>query len=144
MSQEIQSEDPVLERIDELRERSKAAERTYEYVHSEHDAECSPSDMLHTLRQDESLALEYRDNDGRTVVCALTDNTGKSRYPVWEHSKYDSETRSRTIEPLRDVKARLEARSPRIRLREETPLAGLEAPNDWDRLKGDREGYNGP
>lgn len=144
----LQDHDPVLERLDELRENSKAAERAYQYVDTEHDADCSPNDLLHVLRVDESLALELRDTGGRTVICALTDNTGKSRYPVWEHSmlaaKHGGESRSRRIEYLRDVKERLDARSPRIRLREETPLAGLEAPTDWDRRKGAGEVYNGP
>lgn len=148
MNPEQHSEDRVLDRLDDLRENSKAAERAYQYVETEHDADCSPNDLLHALRLDDQLVVETRDNGGRTVVCAFTDSAGESRYPVYEYdtlaAEFGGEIESRRIEHLRDVKRRLEHRSPRVRLRDETPLAGLEAPDEWDHSQRPERTCNGP
>lgn len=140
--------DPVLERLDELRRDSIRAERVYQYVATGHDADCSTTDLLHVLRDAPDLALETRGNMGRAVVCALEDDSGEARYPMWEHSavasSLDTDAQTRSVEYHRDVKTRLEDRRPRVRLREDTPLAELDAPAEWDRIPQPGEVIRGP
>lgn len=138
--------DPVLQQLHDLRGDSAPADRVYEYVDTAHREDCSPNDILHVLRADDSLAAEIRDSMGRTVICALQDDTGEYRYPVWEHSALaadlDATVRSRRVEYRREVIERLDDRGPRVRLRKDTPLAYLEAPREWTR-SSPGEVYNG-
>lgn len=143
----LEEGDPVLRRLHELRSGSDPAARVYEYVETAHREACSANDILHVLRADNSLAAEIRDSMGRTVVCALQDDSGEYRYPVWEHSalaaSMETTVRSRRVEYRRDVVERLEDRGPRVRVREDTPLADLEAPREWTR-SSPGEIYEGP
>jgi hypothetical protein len=139
--------DAVLERLAELPTADRA-DRVYRYVETEHDVSCTPTDILWALRSDDGLSVELRDSGGRSVLCALQDTTGEARYPLWEHQTSIPDVRDaarrRSIEELRDVKKLLETRQPRFRLRENTPLADIEAPDTWPRRGAQGEVFAEP
>lgn len=128
----------VLARLDALRDDYLTAERVYEYVASERDADVAVGDLLTTLRLDESLALELRDSGGRTVIAAHTDDQGVTMYAVWEYSalagdSMDAWQYRRVVEPT------LKSRRPWVRLRSETDLSDIDAPEEFRADKGRRE-----
>lgn len=129
--------DPVLERLDELRRDSVRAERVYQYVATGHQADCSTTDLLHVLRAAPDLALEIRANTGRDVIAAGTDDTGDVRYAVWRHSAVAAKVdggppvRERSWTRRSNVKQSLENATPRVRLRDDTPLWDLEVPGEF-------------
>jgi hypothetical protein len=135
-SQPVERE-AVLERLDELREDSKRADRVYRYVESAHDEPAAVTDLLGVLRADGGLALEIRLNTGRRVICAV-EIDGEARYPTWYHSAVAArsgrgDVRVRSVDRRHEVKEALEDRYPRVRLRSETPLADLEEAASDDR-----------
>ena len=140
--------DPVLERLDELRRDSIRAERVYMYVATGHDAPAKTQDFLHVLRDAPDLALELRANTGRDVISAAEDDHGDVRYCVWHHSAIaarsdgDAPVQVRSWDRRDEVESTLEDRNPRVRLREDTPLADLEAPSRFRSAPG--RTYRGP
>lgn len=131
MSTEQQSEDPVLEHLDELRRGdSVRAERVYQYVVTGHEAPVKTQDLLHILRADEDLALELRANTRDDAIAAVEREDGEYRYAVWQYSYVDEALDGETPESQSwlyrsSVAQLLENRDPRVRLREDTALADL-------------------
>jgi hypothetical protein len=137
----------VAARLEDLTD-TEAGQRVRKYVQSAHDADVTVTDLLTVLRMDEDLALEVRSNTGRDVIAAVTDRTGETRYAVWRHSavaaKAGTAPRVRSVERRRDIKTALEGRNPLVRLREETPLDDLEAPDEWPHTPDAGEVFAGP
>lgn len=120
----------VLDRLDALRGDSKRAERVCEYVASGRTADVSTTALLWVLRADPDLALELRASTGRHVIAADTGSDGRTKYPYWAHSAVRAkagidDVRNRSLAARSVVADVLEDRRPHVRLRSETPLAGL-------------------
>ena len=126
----------VLNRLDSLRASSKRAERVYEYVRSDREAPVTETDLLWVVREDPDLALELRSSAGRHVIAADTGSDGRTKYPYWTHSAVRAKTagaddvRDRSLAARSVVADVLKHRRPHVRLRSETPLAGLALGDD--------------
>lgn len=121
----------VLECLDELRADSKRAALVYEYVAGEREPEVSTTALLWTLRRAPELALELRSSMGRHVIAAVEGVDGEVRYPRWTHNVVAArsghgDVRIRSVDRRHTAAELLEDRRPIVRLRSETPLAGLE------------------
>jgi len=123
----------VLDRLDALR--GVRAGRVYEYVLSERKAPVTETDLLWVLREDPDLALELRSSTGRHVIAADASSDGRTKYPYWTHSALRAkagvdDVRNRSLAARCVVADVLEDRRPHVRLRSETPLAGLDLGDD--------------
>jgi len=121
----------VLDRLEDLREDSKRAALVYEYVAGDREPEVSTTALLWTLRRAPELALELRSSMGRHVIAAVEGVDGEVRYPRWTHNVVAARSghgdiRIRSVDRRHTAAELLEDRRPIVRLRSETPLAGLD------------------
>ena len=131
----------VIEQVHDLGDSDTAA-RVREYVDSAHGHTPQETDILWALRTDEELAVEIHDNIGRVFVTAAIDDAGVVRYLTWTHSRLGAKTGGaeyiRSVEYKRDITDTVEGRRPTFRLQDETPLADVEAPDEWSREEAQR------